>query len=66
MRAIVTQFSDELAALVSGTIAPVGTPTRPRTGSSCCSAATSSSSRINGTIVGGIAGVAIHGAGQLL
>lgn len=65
VRAIVTQFSDELAALVSGTIARWDADeTSHRL--ELLLGRDLQFIRINGTIVGGIAGVAIHGAGQLL
>ena len=65
VRAIVTQFSDELAALVSGTIARWDAEeTSHRL--ELLLGRDLQFIRINGTIVGGIAGVAIHGAGQLL
>lgn len=65
VRAIVTQFSDELVALVSGTIARWDADeTSYRL--ELLLGRDLQFIRINGTIVGGIAGVAIHGAGQLL
>lgn len=65
MRAVVERFSDELAALVSGTIARWDADeTSHRL--ELLLGRDLQFIRINGTIVGGLAGVAIHGVGRLL
>ncbi|GIU86560.1 MAG: hypothetical protein KatS3mg009_1075 [Acidimicrobiia bacterium] len=65
VRAVVERFSDELAALVSGTIARWDADeTSHRL--ELLLGRDLQFIRINGTIVGGLAGVAIHGVGRLL
>jgi uncharacterized membrane-anchored protein YjiN (DUF445 family) len=65
VRYVSDQFSDEIAAMVSGTIARWdGRETADRL--ELLLGPDLQFIRINGTVVGGLAGLLIHGVGQLL